>query len=191
MYHSAQPNRTDCTLPFSRSLLVSLRLMCRSTLVSPLLMRMICHRVSPPRAMATELEGEDDNKTTSLVCTMLPTFIRCLNIRCFLPGKHPEEDDALVSGAVAEGVGRRRDLIVSLRGERVTLLSGRFTSCPLRPLWLRLKRPLTIRGTRRTRWILFLVKWVLKSFRLIGIGGDYLFSSWCTITFEIMSFRIG
>lgn len=45
------------TLPISRSLLVSLRLMWRSTLVSPLLMSTTCHRVSPPRATATELQG--------------------------------------------------------------------------------------------------------------------------------------
>lgn len=45
------------TLPCSHSLLLSLRLMCRSTLVSPLLMRMECHRVSPPSATATELRG--------------------------------------------------------------------------------------------------------------------------------------
>lgn len=45
------------TLPISRSLLVSLQLMWRSTLVSPLLMSTTCHRVSPPRATATELQG--------------------------------------------------------------------------------------------------------------------------------------
>lgn len=45
------------TLPISRSLLVSLRLMWRSTLVSPLLMSTTCHRVRPPRATATELQG--------------------------------------------------------------------------------------------------------------------------------------
>lgn len=48
------------TLPCSLSLLVSLRLMWRSTLVSPLQMRMVCHRVSPPRATATELQGGRD-----------------------------------------------------------------------------------------------------------------------------------
>lgn len=74
------PQRTNVlytsTFPFSLSLLVSLRLMCRSTLVSPLLMSMMCHRVSPPRATATELHG--GQITTWPVC-MLSTFIWCLN----------------------------------------------------------------------------------------------------------------
>lgn len=47
-----------CTLPFSLSLLVSFRFIWRSTLVSPLVMSMVCHSVSPPRATATELQGD-------------------------------------------------------------------------------------------------------------------------------------
>lgn len=51
-------NGAASTLPFSHSRLLSLRLICRSTLVSPRLMRTKCHRVSPPRATATELQGK-------------------------------------------------------------------------------------------------------------------------------------
>lgn len=100
-----------CTLPFSRSLLVSFRLMCRSTLVSPLLMRTTCHRVSPPRATATELQGD----------TLQPDLIfkEAYAVKCCLPGQHPEEDDTLVSGGLRKGIGWRRGLIVSLEGDSV------------------------------------------------------------------------
>lgn len=60
------------TLPFSCNLLVSLLLMWRSTLVSPLVMSSECHRVSPPRATVTELQGRTHHNM------MIPTFMSFL-----------------------------------------------------------------------------------------------------------------
>lgn len=51
-------NSADGTLPLPCSRLASLRLMWRSTLVSPLLISLACHRVSPPSATATELQNQ-------------------------------------------------------------------------------------------------------------------------------------
>lgn len=105
-------NGASSTFPFSRSLLLSLRLICRSTLVSPLLMRMKCHRVSPPSATATELQGR---QAAHLYLWLWPHFPQLFNeVEASWPGQHPQEDDTLVSCGRAEDTIGRRGLIISL-----------------------------------------------------------------------------
>lgn len=88
--------------------------MCRSMLVSPLLISMACHRVSPPRATATELQGRGrrDILQFALYKWHYGLFEK---VKCLTPGQHPEEDDALMSSGFSKTVVRRRGLIVGLR----------------------------------------------------------------------------
>lgn len=71
--------------------------------------------MSPPRATATELQGE----------TLQPDLIfkEAYAVKCCLPGQHPEEDDTLVSGGLRKGIGWRRGLIVSLEETVFVLVS--------------------------------------------------------------------
>lgn len=88
--------------------------MCRSMLVSPLLISMACHRVSPPRATATELQGR--GRRGILQFALYKWHYGLFEkVTCLTPGQHPEEDDALMSSGFSKTVVRRRGLIVGLR----------------------------------------------------------------------------